>query len=60
MANDWTDFFKYEAARYDSEVFTRNTLAEAVQGIYGGTAGSWNKQAPKLDEFELMVIAQRH
>lgn len=31
-----------------------------VQAIYGGTAGSWNKQAPKLDEIELMAIATRH
>ena len=28
-----------------------------IQGLYGGTAGSWHKQPPKLDEIELMVIA---
>ncbi len=30
-----------------------------VLAIYGGTAGSWNKQAPKLDEMELMAMARR-
>ncbi|NLF38122.1 methyltransferase domain-containing protein [bacterium] len=29
-----------------------------IDGIYGGTAGAWNKQAVSLDEFELMVIAR--
>lgn len=30
-----------------------------VLGIYGGTAGAWHKQVPKLDEYELMAIAQK-
>jgi SAM-dependent methyltransferase len=28
-----------------------------VLGVYGGTAGSWNLEPPKLDEFELMLLA---
>lgn len=28
-----------------------------VEAIYGGTAGGWNRQLPKLDEMELMAIA---
>ena len=31
----------------------------AVLGIYGGTAGSWGLRLPKLDEYELMMIAER-
>lgn len=30
-----------------------------LQGVYGGTAGDWGLRPPKLDEFELMVIARR-
>ena len=30
-----------------------------VLGIYGGTAGSWGLRLPKLDEYELMVIAEK-
>ncbi|MGD2110800.1 MAG: class I SAM-dependent methyltransferase [Phycisphaerae bacterium] len=28
-------------------------------GVYGGTAGAWNMQPPKLDEMELMIMAER-
>jgi len=28
-----------------------------VNHIFGGTAGSWNRETPKLDEMELMAIA---
>jgi len=30
-----------------------------VQGIWGGTAGSWKKEPLKLDEIELMALCQR-
>ncbi len=30
-----------------------------VLGIYGGTAGSWNLSPPKLDEMELMILADK-
>ena len=30
-----------------------------ILGLYGGTAGAWNLQTPKLDEMELMIIAER-
>mgnify|MGYP006277899235 CR=1 FL=1 len=30
-----------------------------VRNIWGGTAGAWNKEKPKLDEMELMVIAKK-
>jgi SAM-dependent methyltransferase len=30
-----------------------------VEHIYGGTAGSWNRQTPKLDEYELMAICRK-
>jgi SAM-dependent methyltransferase len=30
-----------------------------VESIFGGTAGSWNKQIPKLDEYELMAISRK-
>jgi ubiquinone/menaquinone biosynthesis C-methylase UbiE len=30
-----------------------------VEHIFGGTAGSWNRQTPKLDEYELMVICRK-
>jgi 2-polyprenyl-3-methyl-5-hydroxy-6-metoxy-1,4-benzoquinol methylase len=30
-----------------------------VDHIYGGTAGSWNRETPKLDEMELMGIARK-
>jgi len=30
-----------------------------VRGIWGGTAGAWNKLPPSLDEIELMAIADR-
>jgi ubiquinone/menaquinone biosynthesis C-methylase UbiE len=30
-----------------------------VEHIFGGTAGSWNKQTPKLDEYELMAICRK-
>lgn len=30
-----------------------------VAGIWGGTAGDWNKEPVKLDEFEIMVLAQK-
>jgi hypothetical protein len=30
-----------------------------VESIFGGTAGSWNKQTPKLDEYELMAISRK-
>jgi len=30
-----------------------------VLGVYGGTAGSWALRPPKLDEIELMVIAEK-
>ena len=29
-----------------------------VLNIWGGTAGSWNKQKIKLDEFEIMIVAR--
>ena len=31
----------------------------SVRGVYGGTAGDWGLRVPKLDEYELMVIAHR-
>jgi 2-polyprenyl-3-methyl-5-hydroxy-6-metoxy-1,4-benzoquinol methylase len=31
----------------------------AVQGIWGGTAGSWNKEPVKLDEIELMALCRK-
>jgi 2-polyprenyl-3-methyl-5-hydroxy-6-metoxy-1,4-benzoquinol methylase len=30
-----------------------------VDHIFGGTAGSWNREIPKLDEMELMAIAKK-
>ena len=30
-----------------------------VRHVWGGTAGAWQRQPPKLDEYELMVIAER-
>jgi ubiquinone/menaquinone biosynthesis C-methylase UbiE len=30
-----------------------------VSHIYGGTAGAWNRETPRLDEMELMAIATR-
>lgn len=30
-----------------------------VRGVYGGTAGNWGLRPIELDEYELMVIAQR-
>jgi len=30
-----------------------------VEHIYGGTAGAWNRELPKLDEYELMAIARK-
>ncbi|HEX9897265.1 MAG TPA: methyltransferase domain-containing protein [Dehalococcoidales bacterium] len=30
-----------------------------VESIFGGTAGSWNRQIPKLDEWELMAISRK-
>jgi cyclopropane fatty-acyl-phospholipid synthase-like methyltransferase len=30
-----------------------------VEHIFGGTAGSWNRQVPKLDEYELMAISRK-
>ena len=30
-----------------------------VDGIYGGTAGEWGLRPPKLDEIELMVLAEK-
>ena len=30
-----------------------------VLGLWGGSAGSWNKQVPSLDEMELMALAQK-
>ncbi len=30
-----------------------------VAGLYGGTAGEWGLRQPKLDEMELMAIAER-
>lgn len=30
-----------------------------IRWLGGGTAGSWNKQPPGLDEYELMAIAER-
>jgi SAM-dependent methyltransferase len=30
-----------------------------VEHIFGGTAGSWNRQTPKLDEYELMAICRK-
>jgi hypothetical protein len=30
-----------------------------VKGIWGGTAGQWNKQPLQLDEMELMIKAKR-
>jgi len=40
----------------------RRLLGEAgfeVVSIWGGTAGSWNKQPLRLDEFEIMALARR-
>lgn len=31
-----------------------------VLSIWGGTAGNWNKAALKLDEIEIMMLAQRN
>jgi len=31
----------------------------SVQNIWGGTAGNWGKRAIDLDEFEIMVVAQK-
>ncbi len=30
-----------------------------VLHLWGGTAGAWNREKPKLDEYELMAIAER-
>ncbi|MBA7556172.1 hypothetical protein ES705_48871 [subsurface metagenome] len=30
-----------------------------VLNLWGGTAGSWNKQVLDLDEYEIMVIAEK-
>jgi hypothetical protein len=30
-----------------------------VENIWGGTAGSWNRQRLLMDEIELMVISQK-
>jgi len=30
-----------------------------VEHIYGGTAGAWNRETPKLDEYELMAITRK-
>ncbi len=31
----------------------------SVLNIWGGTAGNWGKRAIQLDEFEIMVVAQK-
>jgi hypothetical protein len=31
----------------------------SISGIYGGTAGDWGLRPPKLDEFELMALAEK-
>jgi 2-polyprenyl-3-methyl-5-hydroxy-6-metoxy-1,4-benzoquinol methylase len=31
-----------------------------VRGIWGGTAGAWNKGPVRLDEIEIMALAQKH
>jgi len=31
-----------------------------VVNMWGGTAGSWNKKALDLDEFEIMVVARKN
>jgi len=30
-----------------------------ISGVYGGTPGAWNKEAVKLDEWEIMAIARK-
>ena len=42
-----------ELARWMAEV------GFSVEHVWGGTAGAWRKQPPRLDEMELMVIAHK-
>jgi 2-polyprenyl-3-methyl-5-hydroxy-6-metoxy-1,4-benzoquinol methylase len=36
-----------------------NAAGFQVDHIFGGTAGSWNRETPRLDEMELMAIARK-
>ena len=46
---------------YTPPEFRRMLIAAGfrISGIYGGTAGDWGLRPPKLDEYELMVIARK-
>ena len=37
-----------------------NNTGFKVKNIWGGTAGSWNRETLKMDEFELMIVSKKH
>ena len=36
-----------------------NRAGLEILNLWGGTAGSWNKQELDMDEYEIMVIARK-
>lgn len=50
----------YEKGFTAGELFHLMKLAGLeIINLWGGTAGSWNKQSLEMDEYEIMVIAQK-